>query len=155
MLRVASWTNSCRTSLGGCSDHGGAAAHDATASMNPRNHGRAPLLRVVSGMPLCLCWPPPPSPACPSRANRESLDFTLKGNRAKRVQIVNVTHAQFLARTLMLAVAVETLGMARHVVQIDLAERQPESLLGGRQDRQHDVGDKLGIRLLGHIIDGA
>jgi len=55
----------------------------------------------------------------------------------------------------VLAAAVEALGVARHVVQIDLAERQPERLLGGRQYRQHDFGDELGIRLLHHVVDRA
>ena len=65
------------------------------------DHGRAqpPLLRIVSGMPLRLCWPPPPSPAGPSRANRESLDFTLKRNRAERVQIVNAVASAITSRS--------------------------------------------------------
>jgi hypothetical protein len=45
-------------------------------------------------MPYCLCWLPPPNTAQEGQrilrgSGRESFDFTLKGNRAERVQIVN------------------------------------------------------------------
>ena len=69
-------------------------------------------------------------PAGPSRANRESLDFTLNGNRTERVQIVNGSEARLL-RVVATAIAVETFGMARHVVQTDAAQRQSKLLLGG------------------------
>ena len=66
-----------------------------TARANPPCHGRAqpPLIRIVSGMPLCLCWRHHHSPVPflilaargrPGRGRaRESLDFTLKRNRAE------------------------------------------------------------------------
>src|SRR5215470_2297908 len=100
MLRVAPWTNSCSTSFGGSSARAGGAVNPmknavkaAMADVNRPHHGRAeyPLLRIVSGMPPFTSAGRHPSPAGPSRANRESLDFTLKGNRAERVQIVNAT----------------------------------------------------------------
>jgi len=62
--------------------------------------------------------------------NRESLDFTLNGNRTERVQIVNGSEARLL-RVVATAIAVETFGMARHVVQTDAAQRQSKLLLGG------------------------
>src|SRR5262249_21678127 len=120
----------------------------ATDGRNTRCSGSCP------ACPICLCWPPPPSPAGPSRANRESLDFTLNGNRAERVQIVNVLSGVASAP----ALTVEIFGMARHVVQADAAQRLPELVFGGREDRKHHFFHELGARLrfgLVHCAGGA
>ena len=40
-----------------------------------------------------------------------------------------------------------------HVVETDAAERLSEFLLGGRENRKHDFGDELRIRLLFGCVD--
>jgi hypothetical protein len=49
--------------------------------------------------------------------------------------------------------AIEALRMADHVLQIDAAERLSEFLLGGRENRKHDFGEQLRIRLRLKCVD--
>jgi hypothetical protein len=63
-----------------------------------------------------------------ARAKHESLDFTLKGIRAERVQIVNEAKGPALHRARRTAAAVQTLRALRHVFQIDAAQRLTEFL---------------------------
>src|ERR1700734_1622334 len=60
-----------------------------------------------------------------------------------------------LLRVLATAIAVETFGMARHVVQTDAAQRQAKLLLSGRQNRKHDFGDEFGVRPLAGFVHRA
>jgi hypothetical protein len=53
----------------------------------------------VSGMPLLPLLAATAIASGSIACNRESLDFTLKGNRAERVQIVNVAQARFMPRS--------------------------------------------------------
>jgi len=84
-------------------------------------------------MPLSLCWLSPPFRQRVRGEARESLDFTLNGNRADRVQIVNGGR------------------VARHVVKSDAGECDAEFLLRTGECRKHDLG--LGrISLNCHLI---
>ena len=63
MLSCALTTSSCSARAGFCSALAGNGKIAPTMAVkNPRRHGCAqlPLIRIVSGMPLRLCWLPPP-----------------------------------------------------------------------------------------------
>jgi hypothetical protein len=71
----------------------------------------------------CLYLPADDSTGSHRRAS-ESFDFTLNGNRAERVQIVNVARERVLAmwrRRQSLALRLQGLGAARHVFEVDAA----------------------------------
>ena len=117
----------------------------------PRPRGQRQFVRIVSGMPLCLCRPQSPSrrPVRRERA-RESCKFTLKGNRAERVQIVN---AAFECRRIISTprlggarlglLLAERLGVAREVFDTDARQRHAEFTFGSGHCRQHDFLYKL------------
>ena len=78
---------------------------------------------------------------------RESDDFTLKRNRAERVQIVNgvrrLGRLQVRARRPAGRLA-QRLRVARHVFEIDAGERDAEFVLGAGHGRKHDLVQKIG-----------
>ena len=70
MLSWALTTSSCSARTGFCSALAGRGKIEPTMAVkNPRRHGCAqlPLIRIVSGMPLRLCWLPPPIASGSSR----------------------------------------------------------------------------------------
>ena len=116
-----------------------------------RSCERHQLVRIVSGMPLCLCRPQSTIPPAFRRERaRESCKFTLKGNRAERVQIVNaafecrgiISTPRLRGARLGLLLA-ERLGVAGEVFDTDARQRHAEFTFGSGHCRQHDFLYKL------------
>ena len=106
MLRCAVSTSSCSASAGCSAAAAGNDAHGDDRRQGSADPPRAPPMRIAPAGPDRVRHAPlpllaaaiSPAPACPrpqagqrkSGETRESDDFTLKRNRAERVQIVNV-----------------------------------------------------------------
>lgn len=71
---------------------------------------------------------------------RESLDFTLKGNRAERVQIVNVSYVPPIAVVRAAPVGLfQRFRLFGDVFDVDPAQGRGKSPLRFGQRRSHDV----------------
>ena len=73
---------------------------------------------------------------------RELLDFTPNGNRAERVQTVNVGDGEGACMRRPTSVFQSRVGPLRHVLDIDAAERGGECALGFDQGRPHHLADQ-------------
>ena len=89
-------------------------------------HAPSPLLAV-------------PAIAADHAGSPQSLEFTLKGIRAERVQIVNGSERTVLARRAADASLFSASARARHVLHIDAAEAQCRTPFGIGQGGQHDL----------------
>lgn len=77
---------------------------------------------------------------------RESLNFTLKGNRAERVQIMNVMMeaGRSTSRRRFAARLGQSFCVSRHVFHIDAAECDAEFMLRTGQDGKYDSVQDIG-----------